>query len=76
MAGKCAIQVKWNSFIAVPAARASCTLVCDDLNCPLRPEVALAEICKSKTLISFAVGAPVEIAQPFDLQAIGDHAVE
>jgi hypothetical protein len=26
MAGKCAIQVKWNSFIAVPAARASCTL--------------------------------------------------
>ena len=50
--------------------------VCDDLNCPLRPEVALAEICKSKTLISFAVGAPVEIAQPFGLQAIGDHAVE
>jgi hypothetical protein len=38
--------------------------------------VALAEICKGKTLISFAVGAPVEIAQPFGLQAIGDHAVE
>ena len=50
--------------------------VCDDLNCPLRSEVALAEICKSKTLISFAVGAPVEVAQPFGLQAIGDHAVE
>ena len=31
---------------------------CDDLNCPLRPVVALAEVCKGKTLISFAVGAP------------------
>ena len=33
--------------------------VCDDLNCPLRPVVALAEICNSKTLISFAVGTPI-----------------
>jgi hypothetical protein len=49
---------------------------CDDLNCPLRPVVALAEVCKGKTLISFAVGAPVEIAQPFGLQAIGDDSVE
>jgi Restriction alleviation protein Lar len=46
----------WNT-----RARTSSTCAagcCDDLNCPLRPVVALAEVCKGKTLISFAVAAP------------------